>query len=204
MQKIDKDSISVKAYRSIRNLILAKKITGKINQENIAKKLDISRTPVVYALNKLETEGFLKIIPYKGFFIKKCDEKEFSEINEVRLLFESYGVEKLINNLSEKDIKILKNFINKFKDYYKNNDIGNYRNLDIDFHNYIIKKTNNRYIIREYKDYIMVPIISSGFISPGISIKHHINLVEGIISKDIKKSKKIIEEHIRKLILNNN
>jgi len=201
MEKIDNDSLSIRTYKSLKNLILAKEIAGKINQEEIAKNLGVSRTPVIYALNRLNSEGFLEVIPYKGFFIKKYEVKEFLEILEARLLFELYGIEKLINNLSEKDIKILKNFIRRFKNYYKNNDIGKYRSLDINFHNYIIKNTNNRYIIKEYRDYIMIPIISSGFIPPDISIKQHENLVESIISKDLKKSKEIIEEHIKALIL---
>lgn len=201
MEKINNESISTRVYKSLKNLILAKEITGKINQEEVAKNLGVSRTPVMYALNRLHAEGFLELTPYKGFFIKKYDSREFFEIIEARLLFELFGIEKLINNLSEKDIKILKNFIKRFKNYYKNNDVGKYRSLDINFHNYIIKNTDNRYIIKEYKNYIMIPIISSGFIPLDISIKHHLALVEGIISKDLKKSKEILEEHIKSLIL---
>jgi len=203
INKINKESLSIKAYKAVKNIILAKEISGKINQEYVAKRLGISRTPLVYALNRLEAEGFLEVKPYKGFFIKKYDKKEFLEIIEVRLLFESFGVEKLINDLSDKDIKVLKNFVKKFKNYYKNNDIGKYRNLDIIFHNYIISKTKNRYIIKEYKDYIQVPVISSGFIPIDISVKNHEDLVEAIILKDLKKAKDLIEKHLRSLTLNN-
>jgi len=201
MEKIILDSVSIRVYKSLKNFILAKDINGKINQEEVAKNLGVSRTPVMYALNRLHAEGFVELLPYKGYFVRKYDAKEFSEILEARLLFESYGVEKIIKNLSEKDIRVLQNFIKRFKKYYEKNDIGKYRGLDISFHNYIINKTNNRYIIKEYKDYIMIPIVSSGFIPPEISIKQHENLVASIISKDLKKSKEIIEEHIKSLIL---
>lgn len=147
MEKINTDSISDRVYKSIKNLIISKKIIEKINQEDLAKNLGVSRTPVMYALNRLHAEGFLEMTPYKGFFIKKYDSEEFNEIIEARLVFELYGIEKLIKNITAKDIEILKNYIKKFNNYFKNNDVAKYRNLDIDFHNYIIEKINNRHII---------------------------------------------------------
>lgn len=201
MEKINTDSLSARVYRSLKNLILAKELSDKVKQEEISKKFGVSRTPVMYALNRLHAEGFLEFIPYKGFFIKKYDKKEFLEIIEVRLLFELCGVEKIINNLTEKDVRILKNYIKKFKKYYKNNDIGKYRGMDINFHNYIIKKTNNKYIINEYKEHLMIPIVSSSFISPDISIKQHENLVESMLLRDHEKAKELIEEHINSLII---
>lgn len=200
-KKVDTDSISVRVYKTLKDLILAKQITGKINQEDIAETLGVSRTPVLYALNRLNAEGFLELIPYKGFFIKKYNPEEFSEMVEVRLLFESYGIEKLINNLTEKDIRILNRFIERFKKYYNSNDIAKYRSLDVSFHTYIVKKTNNKYIIKEYKDFIMMPMVSSGFIPLETSIEHHIKLVESIISKDLQKAKEEIKKHIESLIL---
>lgn len=47
----------------------------------------------------------------------------------------------------------------------------------------------------------MIPIISSGFIPMDISIKQHASLVENIISRDLNKSKEILIEHIKSLIL---
>ncbi len=202
MFELDKVSIAEKAYESIKNLILAKEITGKINQKEIAKKLGISRTPVILALNKLETEGFLESVPYKGYFVKKYNKKELEEINEVRLLFESYGLKKLIRSLTEKEIKTVNNFLNKFKEYYEKNDVGKYRDLDMKFHNYIITHTNNQYIIKQFNDSIIIPDTSSAFIPIDVSIKHHTALVESVISKNLKKAEKVIKEHIRALILN--
>jgi len=202
MFKLDKISMADKAYESIKNLILSKEIKGKINQGKIAKKLDISRTPVILALNRLVSEGFLESVPYKGFFVKKYTKREFQDINEARLLFETYGLKKIMENLSEEEITIMNDFLNKFKKYYENEDIGKYRDLDISFHNYIISQTKNNYIIKQFKDSIIIPDTSGAFIPIDTSIKHHTALVESIISKDFEKAEKTIEEHIKALIQN--
>jgi len=202
MLKLDKISIGERAYELIKELVLTKEITGKINQNEIAKKLDISRTPVVVALNRLVSEGFLELKPYKGFYVKKYSKKELEEINEVRVLLEILGIKKLIRNLSGKEVEVLKDFLQKFKSYYRKKAIGRYRNLDISFHNYIISQTKNQYIIKHLKDSIIIPDVSGAFIPIDTSLKQHVTLVESIISKDFKTAEKIIKEHIRDLIPN--
>jgi len=201
IKEIEKSSIAHRAYRSIKKLILSKKIKGKINQEKIADLFGISRTPVVIALNQLTSEGYLTQIPYKGFFVKKYNREELEDLNEIRIMYEKLGVEKLINNITDEKVKVLKNFLIEFKDYYEKEDIGNYRNLDISFHKYIIKQADNHYIISQYLEGIIVPYLTSGIIPIEDSIKQHIKLVEKIISKDLEESKKVIEQHIESLLI---
>lgn len=201
IKEIEKSSIAHRAYRSIKKLILSKKIKGKINQEKIADLFGISRTPVVIALNQLTSEGYLTQIPYKGFFVKKYNREELEDLNEIRIMYEKLGVEKLINNITDEKVKVLKNFLIEFKEYYEKEDIGNYRNLDISFHKYIIKQADNHYIISQYLEGIIVPYLTSGIIPIEDSIKQHIKLVEKIISKDLEESKKVIEQHIESLLI---
>lgn len=201
IKEIEKSSIANRTYKSIKELILSKKIKGKINQEKIADLFGISRTPVVIALNQLTSEGYLTQIPYKGFFVKKYSRKELEDLNEIRIIYEKLGVEKLINNITNEKVGVLKKFLIEFKDYYEKEDIGNYRNLDISFHKYIIKQTDNNYIISQYLEGIIVPYLTSGIIPIEDSIKQHIKLVERIISKDLEESKKVIEQHIGSLLI---
>lgn len=201
IKEIEKSSIANRTYKSIKELILSKKIKGKINQEKIADLFGISRTPVVIALNQLTSEGYLTQIPYKGFFVKKYSRKELEDLNEIRIIYEKLGVEKLINNITNEKVGVLKKFLIELKDYYEKEDIGNYRNLDISFHKYIIKQTDNNYIISQYLEGIIVPYLTSGIIPIEDSIKQHIKLVERIISKDLEESKKVIEQHIGSLLI---
>ena len=201
IKEIEKSSIANRAYKSIKELILSKKIKGKINQEKIADLFGISRTPVVIALNQLTSESYLTQIPYKGFFVKKYSRKELEDLNEIRIIYEKLGVEKLINNITNEKVGVLKKFLIELKDYYEKEDIGNYRNLDISFHKYIIKQTDNNYIISQYLEGIIVPYLTSGIIPIEDSIKQHIKLVERIISKDLEESKKVIEQHIGSLLI---
>ena len=197
---VDRSNLSIKTYYMIKNLILSKDIKDKINLDEIAERLGVSRTPVMSAVAKLESEGFLANTPYKGYFIKKHSEKEFKEILEIRVLFESLGIEKLINDSTEKDFKQIDRFLKKFKIYHENKDTGKYRELDILFHKFIVNETRNDTIIKQYNDFIIVPSLLNTFLTPDESIKDHIKLIGSIIGSDITGAKKIIKNHIGALI----
>lgn len=60
----------------------------RLNEIEIAKQINISRTPLREALNRLTTEGLLKFIPGKGFFCRELDPKEIYNLFELRKLIE--------------------------------------------------------------------------------------------------------------------
>jgi DNA-binding GntR family transcriptional regulator len=43
----------------------------RLNEGEPAKRLGVSRTPLREALNRLNTEGFLRFTPGKGFFCRE-------------------------------------------------------------------------------------------------------------------------------------
>ena len=62
-----------KAYAYIKRLIMDGKwdLEESINVNEITEHLQMSRTPIHKALSQLAQEGFLKIIPQVGVFVRK-------------------------------------------------------------------------------------------------------------------------------------
>lgn len=65
------DAASGSAYNSIKSMILDRRLLPgeKINQITMAKELTISRTPVVNALHRLESETSIAIVARNQIFI---------------------------------------------------------------------------------------------------------------------------------------
>lgn len=66
---------------------------SKIVEQDVAHQLGVSRSPVRSALLSLETQGFIKLIPYKGAVVlsKQLDSKSYVEQLKVfELLFVQY------------------------------------------------------------------------------------------------------------------
>src|SRR6201998_2364968 len=59
-----------------------------VSQEQIAARFGVSRIPVRDAMNLLQAEGLLQIVPSKGSFVANPDPDEIRETYEIRVLLE--------------------------------------------------------------------------------------------------------------------
>jgi DNA-binding GntR family transcriptional regulator len=82
-------------YRTLRAAILDGTVPpgGQLREAHIATDLGISRSPLREALTKLEEEGLVVKIPYRGAFVVEVSAREVAEIDSVRLRVEPYAAE---------------------------------------------------------------------------------------------------------------
>src|SRR3984957_9394858 len=84
------DSYVDRAYEQLKEAAInfGFKPGERLNEIDLAKRIGISRTPLREALHRLNTEGFLKFIPGKGFFCRDLDPKEIFDLYELRKVIE--------------------------------------------------------------------------------------------------------------------
>lgn len=82
-------------YRVLRAAILDGTVPpgGQLREAHIATDLGISRSPLREALTKLEEEGLIVKIPYRGAFVAEVSAQDVAEIDAIRLLVEPYAAE---------------------------------------------------------------------------------------------------------------
>ncbi len=73
----------------------------RLNLDNIAATLGISRMPVRASLRQLESEGLLRIHAYRGATVSVLRAEEIAEIYELRILLETYLLERAIARLDD-------------------------------------------------------------------------------------------------------
>ncbi|MBE0479253.1 GntR family transcriptional regulator, partial [Candidatus Aerophobetes bacterium] len=52
----------------------------RLQEDQLARELGVSRTPVREAIHKLEKDGLVKIIPRKGAFVRTISSRDVREI----------------------------------------------------------------------------------------------------------------------------
>jgi len=79
-------------YRVLRAAILDGTVPpgGQLRERDIADDLGISRSPLREALTRLEEEGLVVKIPFRGAFVVEVSADDIAEIASVRLLVEPY------------------------------------------------------------------------------------------------------------------
>jgi DNA-binding GntR family transcriptional regulator len=82
-------------YRVLRAAILDGTVPpgGQLRERDIATDLGVSRSPLREALTRLEEEGLIVKIPFRGAFVIEVSAHEVAEIASIRLLVEPYAGE---------------------------------------------------------------------------------------------------------------
>lgn len=77
-------------YRVLRAAILDGSVPpgGQLREAHIAADLGISRSPLREALTKLEEEGLVEKIPFRGAFVVEVSSRDVAEIASIRLRVE--------------------------------------------------------------------------------------------------------------------
>ena len=89
------------AYQTLLDMLIGRKLaTNTVLQERpLADFLKISRTPLRYALNRLENEGFLDRTPGRALVVKAFSVRELVETLHVRMLLETEAARLAIDRI---------------------------------------------------------------------------------------------------------
>lgn len=139
-------------YKTIKKDIISCRLKpgAFIRETEFEDSLKVSRTPLREAFNKLEEEGWLKVIPKKGVQVKGLSLMSIAHTYEARLLLEPFILNNYwdcldINkfNQIEKKIEFL---ISKHGDRVSDDYIQSFFDLDDQFHRLICNACNNEYL----------------------------------------------------------
>jgi DNA-binding GntR family transcriptional regulator len=74
---------------------------ARIVETDVARELNVSRSPVREALLKLAEEGLVAIAPYRGAVVTPLHRERFVELMEFRLALERFALERLMERRCE-------------------------------------------------------------------------------------------------------
>lgn len=145
MKQDKNDSLSTKAYDKIKRMILSGELKQgqAISINSMADALNISRTPVTNACQRLEFEKLLTVLPKQGVLINTISLETACGIYELRAAIESYNAKRVLDKLTEGDIEILEESLKKQRKYHKESNSLMFMDEDILFHRYILEKSVN-------------------------------------------------------------
>ena len=80
------------------------------SETKLAKELGISRTPFRDAIHRLAQEGYIDIIPSKGFRLHQITERDVIETFQIRTALETYCTMQIARDVKEKNNANLRPF----------------------------------------------------------------------------------------------
>jgi DNA-binding GntR family transcriptional regulator len=122
-----------------------------LQEKELANEFRVSRSPVREALRQLASDGLVVEVPHKGVFVKKLTPKDIEDIFDVRLLLESYAIDRIPQHLNEENKAALKACLDDLINAYNENDLNLYIEHDTRLHNMLIDMSGNNLIKSTYE-----------------------------------------------------
>lgn len=161
MREMEFKPLQKRAYEHIKSLITGEQLEYGVvySESKIALDIGISRTPVRDAVHRLYQEGYLEIIPNKGFQLHQIDEKDVYEIYEVRSAVEGYCAKKLAKDHSkaaaQRAIAEMQELLEQQREIFRTTGgIGAFVEKDNRFHLCLVSYSGNEAFIDLFRSYM--------------------------------------------------
>lgn len=201
MPTIDRRPLNVIVYENLKKMIISGEIQAdsKLTEQEVAKSMNVSATPVREAFRRLASDGLVKIIPWKGVIVQSFSDKEIKDAYECREALERQAVRLATEYIDEEGIKLLKNLLDESEDY-----VGNERFMEIntEIHNLIVQYSKNKKIRELLGSFREIIYNHRNFSACNMEraqsiYKEHKEIIQAMENRDIELGDKLMRLHIK-------
>lgn len=142
-------------YQLVLEDILDGKLAGgiRIDQNEIATQLELSRSPIREALSKLCDDGFLVRNGTSNYEVYRLKMEDYILLNDFRTMLEVFACEKAVKYANGKDFNSMEEILKQEKKAVISKDMVAFAHLDLEFHESIVKAAHNPEVEKTYARY---------------------------------------------------
>jgi len=187
----------------LRDLIIKGELKpgDSIVETELASKLGVSRAPLREALQTLNTEGLVEIIPYYKTIVRHLRQRDIRELYSLRSTLETFASRLIIENNNPHDIELLRSICDDMVAMAKTGDAMKASAIDHQFHDTVIALSDHNLLISTWssvsqrvhqvlalRDMVRTDIVSMA--------QSHYPLVDALEKRDVQQATHEFEEHI--------
>lgn len=198
-------SIRDQAYAALKRAIASADIYSRpdeirIDERALCQQLGVSRTPVREAMTLLEQEGFLRTEPRRGIFIVRKTRRQIVEMIQVWAALEGMAARLATKRASDKEIAALRDIFSNFADGTPGENIDEYSDANIAFHQALIRLSGSDLIINMTDNlFLHVRSVRRVTIAHGDraerSLADHLKIIEALAKRNAERAEKLSREH---------
>lgn len=204
MQKQKPVTLKDRAFDAIKTRIVNGEWEGGtfLSEKYLSELLQMSKTPIRSALDRLEMMGLVKLSPKQGIIVQYMSLKKVLEVYELRLALESFAAVRLTGKLSASIVQRIDENLDKQEAAIQSGDINGYTYLDREFHELLVSGLDNAEFneaMSRMQDKFMMAL-KAGFVKnrdrlQGSHQEHRL-ITEAYKGSDPAMTEKLVTEHI--------
>lgn len=186
-------------YRSIKRSVLLGGVghTFRLTEEYLASHLGISKSPVREALNRLESEGFIRIEARRGAFVRQFSAREIRDLYDLRILLEDHTMATAV--ITPELLAELAASIARSAKILAEGDRLKHIEEDLRFHSMLADATGNEEFRRVFENVQQKSLLcrmESYELSATRSPAAHKRIYQAMLRGDRQEARKAMREHI--------
>jgi DNA-binding GntR family transcriptional regulator len=201
----DTSTFADRAYAALRDVIVSLNIYEqpgqvRLDERQLAQDLGISRTPVREAMAQLEREGFVRSVPRRGIYVVRKSKQDVIELITAWAALESMAARLITTTASDEEIATLRSMFAKFENGELHARLDEYSEVNIEFHQAIIRMSRNRVLIDLAENlFTHMRMIRRKTIGEedraNRSIHDHMNIIRAIEARETAKAEELVRAH---------
>jgi DNA-binding GntR family transcriptional regulator len=190
-------------YTSLRERILSFELYpgSRVTETELAEYFGVSRTPIRSALQRLEAEGYLTVMPKQGCFIRNLDIEDLSKYYQVRMSLEHLSLQLAYSYMSDLALQELAAVWDPQKQAARSDDPEEMEARDESFHLALAEGGGN-IVLRDYLEDVNrhLRIVRRLGFSQAERIDRtyddHYLICQSLLRRDLQQAQALMREHI--------
>ena len=202
----EKGSLSVrlseKAYRLIKDKVVTLELppSAVIDEHVLMQELDLGRTPIREALQRLDSEGLVNIVPRRGTFVNDISVTDLQKIFELRIVMEGFCAHLAAQRATQAQLDKMKNVLQGL-DQLQESDPQALMSVDRRFHRLLYAAADNEFMAdildRLYDLSLRLwYLVLSRLSEVKHSIEQHLLVLDALQEGDADRAEAMIRKHI--------
>ena len=192
-------------YSDILDRIISLKLSpgSKISENKICEDYNVSRSVIRHIFARLAQINFLTVYPQRGTYVNYIDLEYIRNALLIRLSIEKEILYRFMQKEDKSDTitKREENMRQQEKFYHENEYLMEFKELDEEFHNYIIMSVENNAILPLINDHLLhISRWRNVYIKSGYKlsklIDEHKSILEAIKANDTERALRCMTNHI--------
>lgn len=192
-----------KAYDELRALLLSGEfpVGSLISERQLVARFQISKTPIRVALERLERDGFVEILPQRGVRVRGLSDKEIVDHFDLRGALETWVVQAIAAAAEEPDWGEVDAVLDEQRAAVEAGDLDRYATADADFHDRLAVLAGNEEIVRiirlqrERLFRIILRVLAADPSRPAASLEEHRAIVAALAGRDAELAGRRMLDH---------
>lgn len=192
------------AYSELKRLILTGELAGGSVQSvrQLAARLEMSKTPVHAAIERMEAEGLVTLAPQQGVVVRELSIQDIVNHYEIRQALEPYVLRRLADRLTESQIQLLRQNLEEVRQCASGKDSAGLMKADTEFHQLLCGFVGNEEITRvmqQLSDKVQRVVFRVAEQFPERvteTFEEHQAIVEALVVGDAERAAQLMHEHL--------